>query len=322
MADGFPYRAVADRLLAGNVIPFLGAGASMYHRSGAGDKNSPPTGTELSEVLAELAGYSGEDDLANYPCRVTTCCKRSKRFEELVRKQVQDLPRVASILEHVKADWGALKDCLNEQFNKDFIVNELYKLLAGIASKKPLLIITTNYDDLLERAFDDAMVPYHWVSTVLGVPERPIAIRYRPPTSRYTAFLSPSKLDVTLDEHSIIYKMHGSIDRSDLQEHSFIITEEHYVAFLTRMSKDLIPRKIGKMFTNKSFLFLGYSLCDWNIRVMLEGIPKHHLEHWAVLRSVSDVDKTLWIKKRIKPFDIDLNVFTSMIFSEIIRSRL
>ncbi|MFZ1415281.1 MAG: SIR2 family protein, partial [Defluviicoccus sp.] len=311
MGDGFPYGLVAPRLLLGNVVPFLGAAASMYHRSRPGDGNAPPPGAELSEALAVLAGYSGEDDPDDYPCRVTTCCKRSKRFLQLIQKQRQDLPRIASIVEHVKGDWEALKDCLIEQFSRSFTLNNLYLLLAEIAKKRHLLIITTNYDDMLERAFDQETVPYHWVSTFLGVPDKPINIRYRCPGSDTISAITPSKLDIDLDANSIIYKIHGSIDRTHLQEHSFLITEENYVTFLKEFRKRVVPPRIGRMLEQKSFLFLGYSLRDWNFRVMLESIRQHRFEHWAVLRNISEIDKALWRKKGIKPFDLDLNDFVS-----------
>ena len=63
------------------------------------------------------------------------------------------MARVASYFEHVELDRPGLRDYLRPVFNYDYTLNQLHHTLARVARHKPLLIITTNYDDMIERAF-------------------------------------------------------------------------------------------------------------------------------------------------------------------------
>ena len=46
--------------------------------------------------------------------------------------------------------------------------------------------------------------------------------------------------------------------------------------FLSRMTQGLaVPSLFYEHFSERSFLFLGYSLCDWNTRVVLRNLAKY-----------------------------------------------
>src|SRR5207249_2256963 len=84
---------------------------------------------------------------------------------------------------------------------------------------------------------------------------------------------------VDLRTTTVIYKMHGSISRDAAQAPrnffgNFVITEEDYVAFLSRISSapPVVPSLLRAQFERCSFLFLGYSLEDWNVRVILDSL--------------------------------------------------
>jgi SIR2-like domain len=80
-----------------------------------------------------------------------------------------------------------------------------------------------------------------------------------------------------------LYKMHGSIDRqpdvavstpANSPQDSYVITEEDYVKFLSRLNAapPVIPLRLANHFRKSQFLFLGYSLEDWNVRVILDSL--------------------------------------------------
>ena len=70
----------------------------------------------------------------------------------------------------------------------------------------------------------------------------------------------------------ILFKMHGSIDRKNRKNDSYLITEEDYVDYLGRDQGNYIPPYINRLMQGKNFLFLGYSLEDWNVRVILRKL--------------------------------------------------
>ena len=299
--DPPPYRFIAKKLLRGEVVPFLGAGASVLNHS----PNCPPTGSGLTRLLAQEAGFPEDPDLR------------------------PDLPLVASYFARVAIDRPSLYEFLNSIFKPEFAPNDLHRLLADVARHQNLLIITTNYDDMIERALDgenQEKVPYHLVVTAIEDVESGGTVKYKAPGHKGDfADVEPSKLDVSLENASIIYKMHGSIARPGAKSGYYVITEEDYIRFLGRMS--IIPEKIVASMTLrenniKRFLFLGYSLGDWNFRVMLDmlwniGKGRDALRSFAIQRRPNRVEAKIWGTKDVSIYDLDLREFTHRLRKEI-----
>ncbi|HYN38704.1 MAG TPA: SIR2 family protein [Rhodospirillales bacterium] len=278
------YQIIVPQLLKGAVIPFLGAGASMFHRNLLGGQACcPPSATELAHRLAKTAQLNGNLD----------------EFKQIV----EDLPRIASYFEHVELDRDGLRDELKSVFDNDFEPNILHRLLAQIAAKQPVLIITTNYDDMIERAFQAANVPYHLVLTAI----EELQVKYREPDGETLEPIDPQTLKISLKQASIIYKMHGSVDRKrNSDDDHFVITEEDYVSFLGSV---LVPPAISALFLTRRFLFLGYSLRDWNFRVMLSQRLQEAgklKKSWAIQNKPNIIEMKLWEKKNVEIFDMDL----------------
>lgn len=254
----------------------------------------PPSAVELAERFANTAQLP----------------KDSEDYEQIR----SDLPRAASYFEHVTLDRDGLNDELKTVFGSDFEPNALHHVLTRVAARQSLLIITTNYDDMLERAFQVAKIPYHLVVTAI----EDCQVKYQEPDSKDLHIVDPQMLKISLRQASIIYKMHGSICRNDAQPDSqFVVTEEDYVAFL---GKVLVPPAISALFMTRRFLFLGYSLRDWNFRVMLS----HHLQDagrlkksWAIQSAPNQIEKKLWEKKNVEIFDLDLLDFSQQLIEEI-----
>lgn len=293
-----PYQGIAKALARGNVVPFLGAGASVFHRprDRANDPRfCPPSGAALAERLAQLAHFPETADAQHR----------------------QNLALVASYFGLVSLGDGFLRDELREVFSPEFEPNGLHLLLARIAQTRNLLIVTTNYDDMIERAFDRAGVPYHLVVTSMGDLEQAGSLQHREPNAASFSVVAPKKLDVTLDEASIIYKMHGSINRIDKEEDSYVITEEDYVRFLGGFSSKqlvLVPPMLAAMMKTRHFLFLGYSLRDWNLRVMLDMLSQFEnnaakRRSWAIQYDPDIVEERIWERKAVDVFGLDLQDF-------------
>ena len=83
----------------------------------------------------------------------------------------------------------------------------------------------------------------------------------------------------------MILKLHGAIDRRDFKQDSYVITEDSYIDYL--VGGDLgadIPVSLLERMADSHFLFLGYSMHDWNLRVILNRIwggQQLDLKSWA-----------------------------------------
>jgi hypothetical protein len=70
----------------------------------------------------------------------------------------------------------------------------------------------------------------------------------------------------------VVYHLHGHIDWPQ----SMVLTEEDYLEFLVRFSSEkrlqFLPTDIRNAFAHSSLLFVGYSLADWNFRVLFRSV--------------------------------------------------
>jgi SIR2-like domain len=141
----------------------------------------------------------------------------------------------------------------------------------------------------------------------------------------------------------IVFKMHGSIDRQNYKNDSYLITEEDYVNFLGRDQGNYVPPYINGLMRGKNLLFIGYSLEDWNIRVILskllkptkrvhrpsgkpDGGPANEFEsdnepsqvrYWAIVRGRSDAEQRVWQSKDLNIYPIDLREFSDKLVTAL-----
>jgi hypothetical protein len=211
------WRLILRRIRAERCVPFLGAGASL------GTRLSPglPTGATIARALAEECGYPGADNT--------------------------DLLRVAQFYSMV-FDEHEVREAIRRRINGLGVKpGTLHETIASLPFP---MVLTTNFDRLMERAFEDAGK----APSVSGYERRAVAEDLRRPT--------PSQ--------PLVYKLHGSIDAP----HTMIVTEDDVIGFLACLllrDPDL-PSIVKQVFESHSLLFVGYGLKDWNIRVLMRAI--------------------------------------------------
>ena len=299
------YRVATKALDAGRVVPLLGAGINLAGRREeerwAFGSDLLPSGSELAEYLAH------EFD-------VTDLVSEHERA---------DLGRVAQTIATFNGKaW--LYEKLHAVFDADFRVTPAHRWLARLpgalrargAARPYQLILTTNYDDTLERAFSEAGEPFDLVWYVADPidPNRGRFWHWPPPQ----ADAAPPRIieraneydDISLDEQTVILKFHGAVNRIDSARDSYVITEDHYIDYLSRTHvANLIPAQLVAKLTSSHFLFLGYALRDWNVRVILHRIwSAQPLDYpsWAIQRHTHPLDARLWAKRNVDIVDIDV----------------
>lgn len=295
MALAPPYLAIKNRFLSGRVVPFLGAGASFGARdpgtvpwrkpvnpaANEWDVTYLPTARELAECLAEEVAFPNDE--------------------------TQELTKVAQYYGAVLGR-TPLNDRLTEIFTLQQQPAAIHLYLAEVTRHAPLLIVTTNYDDLLERAFDAAGRPYDMV-VHLSDPRIGGEILWRKHGDMNLQPLLAKDLDIDIDKISVIYKIHGTIDRGTGKDAQYVITEDDYVDFLTRMTRNTaIPNVFAEPFQTRPFLFLGYSLYDWNLRVVLNRIDRElrrpgDIQSWAIEARPKPLESILWQRRNVQVFD-------------------
>lgn len=283
--DDSHYSIVAELLERGLVVPFLGAGANLCDRPAEVDWEPgrfAPSGRELAESLAASSRYPDAD---------------------------LSLLRVSQYMDAILGE-GGLYRALHEVFDSNYPPTSVHRFFARLPAllrergQQQLLVLTTNYDDLLERALADAGVAFDlvWYEAKQGPHQG--RFLHRPPGGDVVTIEVPNEYTgLSLDERPAILKLHGAIDRLDGARDSYVITEDSYIDYLVGGDVDAqIPFALMERLLSSHFLFLGYSLHDWNLRVILNRI--WNLEHpdnkaWSVQLAptapgVRAVEEALW----------------------------
>jgi SIR2-like domain len=350
-----PYGFIARGLKAGEVIPFFGAAASaVYRPEGASWRPGEPFmpfGGELAAALAQAAGYPATDAayksaLSDVLNAVSTLAADvpAQQAETVLAAVLHkhmggppDLAQIASWAEHRQGHRRAVNAELRGSFAVDCEPGLLHTQLANTTGIQ--LYVTTNYDDLLEKALNprkphlivDRGEKGLWVGCA-GDPLR----RANPTGNELYELLNDSKTQQP--SHPIIFKMHGSIDRTNARNDSYLVTEEDYVDFLGRAGGSYVPPYLHSLMESKDILFLGYSLEDWNIRVILRklfkqskqalkqpkerqmqeidtnnpsnaGEEKEEVRFWAIVRGRSDVEQEVWQAQNLNIYSMNLCSF-------------
>jgi hypothetical protein len=257
-----------------------------------------PSGGELAGLLATESSFPSQDLLER-----------------------GDLAKVSSYYVDVAGRDG-LRDRLRTVFNNSYAPGPLHETLA--AAPAPLVIVVTNYDTLVEAAFCKIGRPYDLVVYPADRKDFANATLHWVYGESEPRVLPPNELDIDLAKTTVIFKMHGSVVAQAAEWDSFVITEEDYIEFLSRMTTSAaIPPLFLSHFRDRSFLFLGYSLRDWNLRVLLrkcferrdpDGAPS-----WAIQRKPSELEQALWDNpsRKVKIYDVELDAFAAKLRSEL-----
>jgi hypothetical protein len=283
------------------VVPFLGAGVNLCGRpqGEAWYKGEHlPSGGELAEYLASEYFYP--------------------------EGEAQDLVRVSQFVALTQGS-GPLYSALHEVFDTDCPPTPLHRLLANLPAAlreegySPCysLIVTSNYDDLMERAFQAADQPFDVVSYVAEGEGRGKFLHW-PPDGEPRLIEKPNEYwGLSLDERPVILKIHGAVDRVSEERDSYVITEDHYIDYLTRTDiSNLVPVTLVAKLKRSHFLFLGYSLRDWNLRVILHriwGEQKLRWRSWAIQRHPDQIDTEFWRRRGVDILNVGLEDYVAVL---------
>lgn len=290
-----PYGIILDELRYGNAIPFLGAAASRISNGGSG---APPSAVELATLLAEDSSFPSDDP-----------------------RERGDLSKVSSY--YVDAsNRPALRRRLRRVFvDENLHCNDLHRFLAKVADG--LMVVTTNYDTLLEDAFEEIGKPYELIVYPADNAEYANGVLWWPHGDNKPKTLRSNEIDIAdLQGKNVIYKIHGSVHKPNGMPpkeaekwDSFVITEEDYIRFLSGMN-NAVPPAFLQFFSTRAFLFLGYGLKDWNMRVLLKEVSVPDRRSWAVLYRPSLFERKLWERRRVDIYDLSLETFIAKMRDE------
>jgi DNA-binding SARP family transcriptional activator len=270
------FQAVMKAILDGRLIPVLGNDVA-----------------ELAASLAQRFGYPTTNGNA--------------------------LPRVAQYIAVMKGS-GPLYDELHALLDVDAAPTDVHRFFAALP---PLLrergtphqlIVTTSYDVALERAFADAGEEFDVVAYLATGRNRGKFCHLAPDAEPQLIDLPNTYIELSLERRTVILKVHGQVDRSAEREwESFVVTEDDYIDYLAQADvASVVPVGLAAKLRRSHFLFLGYTMADWNLRVILNrlwGEQPLSYRSWAVQPQSLALEREFWRRRDVDVFELPLEKY-------------
>jgi hypothetical protein len=312
-------RKIVEAILAGKVVPFLGADINLSDRPKTtdgqpepwkGDAPFPPSNQELASYLDAISAGLGPAYHQQLNCPFTEIRDLEQLPAECPLRRggaVLRLP-VQNVSQNLAAGGEegdtALYEALSSIFEKKYMPNALHRFFASLPkllrerSKSPTypLIVTACFDSALEDAFAAADEEIDLVSFIgngyCGY------FQHRSPDGTRTDISEPNKYaGLDLGKRPVILKLYGGYESQ-----SFLITEDHYIDYLShRDMAELIPSSLLRILRadDTTIWFLGYGLSLWNQRVILRRLWQEKLDlsgkpWWAIQAHPDPLDLRIW----------------------------
>jgi DNA-binding SARP family transcriptional activator/class 3 adenylate cyclase len=272
---------VVKVLLAGKLVPVVGGGVA------ANGAESAPAADAVAARLAESFSYPDA---------------------------VVELPRVSQYVATLTGP-GPLYDELHDLFLAGSAPRSLHGFLASLPpllrerSAPHQLIVTTNYDLALEQAFLEAGEEFDVVAYLATGRHRGRFCHVAPDGSASVIDLPNTYAsELSLQRRTVILKVHGQVDPGDAREwESFLVTEDDYIGYLAQSDlASVMPVSLVATLRRSHFLFLGYRLQDWNLRVILNrlwGDATVAYRSWAVQPAPAPLERAFWRQRDVEAID-------------------
>jgi hypothetical protein len=272
-------------LLAGRLVPVLGTGAA---------NGSSPAAAEIAARLAER--FDCPPDHAGTPARAA---------------------EYALLTQGV----GPLYDELHAIFEAEHEPGPVHAFVAGLArslheqGRPRPLVVTSAFDAMLERALADAGEEPDVVSYVaLGRSGGKFVHLPAGGGEPAVIDLPNAYTGLQLGERTVVLKINGRADsRPEREWESFVVSEDDFVDYIAGTDiAGVVPVTLAAKLRRSHFLFLGYFLEDWSLRVFLHrvwGREKVGYRSWAVVPGAGRIEKELWRQRGIEALDVPLEEF-------------
>jgi len=290
------YEEIMRAALAGRLVTMLGTGVNI-----AGGGSGGLSGE--AEVAAHLA------DVFGYPADAG-----------------RDLPRVSQFVA-VTHGLGPLYDELHSLFDRDYEPASAHRFLAELAGVLRLqgapaqLIVTTAYHEALECAFAQAGEDFDVVSYIAVGRDRGRFLHLRPDGTTAVIDVPNTYSDLSLAQRTVILKIHGQVDRRPEREwESFVVSEDDYIDYLAQTEiASVVPVTIAARLRRSHYLFLGYALREWNLRVFLHRIWRDDVRYrsWAVQPAPNPLELEFWRQQGVRIFDVSLDDYGERLLERI-----
>lgn len=314
----------------------------------------PPSARELARLFSNLSTYTAfkqvVDTLRNIfpPGFINATDAQQIHMLKLLARvtEIADPPdaltAITSYYENKNGRpslWSKLQSVISRK-NEPTLTHRMLAAAAKRHVEQPdiwqdYLILTTNYDCLMEDALDEAKVDYAVLATRKR--DNKVLVRFSDglkDSARLKKLNSelyyPDRLVLQKPKLMVVVcKLHGCLNPqlSD-KDDGVVISDNDYVNYISQMnsSRGTIPSHVNTIMQDKLFLFLGYSLNDWNVRSVFETIRKKRGDtfedqDYAVMNYLGDYEKLFFQRNDVTILKTGLNTFAARLIAELLKMK-
>jgi hypothetical protein len=314
------YEMVAEN--AGNLVVFLGAGINADGRSEAWAPGTAlPDDRDVAQHLTIRAGLP----------------ETSASLAEVAQRAIaiHGAPKVFG--------WLRQTLVLPEDSTAHHVHRSLAELPAALAAAghhgQYQMLVTSAYDADLERAFAVAGEAFDRAvfRVATDMPGQPGSFVHIPfdgmrttiavgAASSYTGlpiYRDPETSVMTL-QCPLIVRTHGVVD--DPVAHyedwpdNYVLTEDDFIGYLSGTPvSQVVPAQILAKLKQANYLFLGFTLADWRLRVFLQrvwsGPALGRAVYWAVSPNPDELEQAMWRRAGVEVIGSGLADYLSGLLS-------
>ena len=236
-----------EQIKLGNVILFLGAGASRGAKDSKG--NTMPDGKELSKLLVDkfLGNEYAGSDLA-YAGQLAITTSSLFEVQQFISESVKAFEPEPHHLKFPTFVWKS--------------------------------IFTTNYDNLVEKAYTKIKNPLQELIPVIK---------------------NTPKTQIFLHEKVLpYYKLHGCITDINDPDAPLILTIDQFINHKSK--RDRLFSDLQDLARDYSILFIGFGMADFDIRMILNNLNENvdaRVRSYMIGPGVKELDAKHWEQKKI-----------------------
>ena len=160
--------------------------------------------------------------------------------------------------------------------------------------------MTADWHGALEQAFAEAGEEVDVVAYLAGGPHRGKFCHLSPEgTAQVIEAPDDYAAELSLERRTVILRVRGRADPKPAREwESFVVTEDDHLEYLRRADvADRLPVGLAAVLRRSHFLFVGYAVRDWCLRLVLGRICTETplaYRSWAVSPDPGPTEAGLW----------------------------
>ncbi|MGZ4352889.1 MAG: BTAD domain-containing putative transcriptional regulator, partial [Gaiellaceae bacterium] len=285
-------------------------------------------GSRLVPVLGPRASTAPQAAAAPDPA---AAARHLARVFDCPPEQSGSLARVSQCIA-VTHGVGPLYDELHTLYGGDYEPGSVHRALAALAPAlrarglPQQVLVTTSYDRTLERAFAEAGEEVDVVSYVALGRDRGKFLHLGPDGTARTIDEPNLEVGLTTESRPVVLKIHGGADEQPAREReSFVVSEDDYIDYLAHTEPAaVLPVGLAARLRRSHFLFLGYDLDDWSLRVFLRrlwGEERIGYRSWAVASANDPLAVEYWRQRGVDAFDVPLDEYAAELLRRLAEEK-